>query len=125
VPVDDRRDEALDLGRIRDIAFVGGGTVADSRRRFPHQRPGNVGERDDGAGFTQRLRAGETDPALRAGDERDATREDSGGYCTFPRAATGQRPTNPLDSKTETKLARLIAGQMWFGTIASRSPTWT
>ena len=72
--------------------------------------------------FTERQQAfrdrGHTPTALRAPFEELS-------YCTMPRAATGQRPSTAPSSTTVSAEARLIAGQMWFGTIATRSPTRT
>ncbi len=63
---------------------------------------------------------GHTPAALRAAAE--AAEDVAADYWTRPRAATGQRPTTAPPSTTVTAFARLIVGQTWFGTIATRSP---
>ena len=71
--------------------------------------------------FTERQQAfrdrGHTPTQLRAAAEAEPD-----DYWTSPRAATGQRPSTAPPSTTVTAFARLIAGQTWFGTIATRSP---
>ena len=100
---DDRRRPAARAAAAARARAVGASTRSGRRRR--RRSPSAAGVR---------ATAGTRRPRCARG--RGRVEDD---YWTRPRAATGQRPATRPPSTTVTSDARLIAGQTWFGTIAT------